>query len=716
MNKPLAASIVACAIAFGSPSATGQDRAELLERVETLREEALSGGIQGSARDDAIGRALAAREALMAAHPDDPQRPIWLLDQAADTLLRLSVSLDDARLVVGLHDGPGRSRALARAEEAYALADTAGGLIDDRFRAQRALLDAGEEISESDRELNRRLAEQELVVRRPLLIGRAMALQVAASGPEADADKAIQVLASVRVPEGAASRLRDVSMAIALRAQGGQDGKTRARDLLEGVTEQNGGGDPIIAEAVLLNALLAGDLPARLDALGEASVAPPFVSGEGVAVPSLGVLAVEARARVHAEAREIERAAREVLALEHRRDLGGSRAERAALADSRLAAIAQRYQGWTEASSEVVLRAARALVSRDEPLSDARARRLLEGMLSRIRIASEEAVEAGLPFAVPVERDPARVLLARLYLVGAQAARDPEQAAAWQSRAMDLVVHLLGAESRNLDGLLAPAATLALLPPAAHLDADQRLSILTAALDRFPAHASADRWRLGRAALLLRDDPSSRAALDDAQAAMASDDPGTRADAIALAGAVHTSLVSGLAPDASDRDSAETLRRALAFLDAHAAAAELDAERLRRRLAAILMGRESAANARETLSLLRGLDSTPALSLIARAHDVLGARDRATRSYRDLAARVSIADGDEYWDVWVRLLELIDQERQDRMRAGSAASGAPLARTLRSHLLRLRAEDANLGGGAYRRRLDAIASRLDGAG
>ena len=714
MNKLLGACIFACVVGLDSPSAIGQDRAQLLQRVDSLREEALGNGVHGSARDAAMARALAARETLMAAHPDDPMRPVWVLDQSADTLLRLSVVLDDARLVVGLHDGPDRSEALARAEEAYALADTAGGLIDERFRVQQALLDAGEEISATDRELNRRLAEQELAVRRPLLMGRAMALQVAASGPEADAVEAIRLLRSVRVPAGPAARLRDVSMAIALRAWGGEEGLVEARVLLKDVIEGEADDDSILAEAVLLHALLKGDTRTRLEAISEASETAPFIGDEGLSVPSLAVLAIEARARALAEVGQVEQSAREVLSLEHRRDLGGSASERAALADSRLSAIAQRYQGWADASPEVVLRAARALVSRDEPISDAIARRLLEGTLSRIRIESEEATEAGQGFVAPIERDPARALLARLYLVSAQGVRDPRQAADWQSRAMDLIVQLLDSESTDLDGLLAPAATLALLPAAEHLDAKQRLSILSVALDRLPMHASVDRWRLGRAALLLGIDASSREAIQDAEAAMGSDDPATRADAIALAGAVHTTLVSNLEPHNRGQYVVETLRRALAFIEAHPGVAKLDADRLRLRLAGMLMERENAGNARETLALLQGLDSTPALRLIARAHDMLGARDRATRSYRALADRVSITDGDVYWDVWVRLLELIDQERQDRMRAGSAASGAALARTLRSHLLRLRAEDADLGGATYQRRLDAITARLEG--
>ncbi len=708
--------IPVCIVALAAALAPAQDREQLLERVNTLRNDALSAGINASDRDKLLGQAIAAREALMAAHPADPMRPIWLLDQAADALLRLSLSLDDARLVVGLHDLAGRDRALAQAEEAFALADTAGGLIDDRFRAQEALLDAGEVISESDRALNRRLAEQELAVRRPLLMGRAMALQVAGAGPEADANEAIQILQSVRVPAGTAARLRDASMAIALRSREGRESSLDAREVLSEVLKSKDTSDSIIAEAILLDALLAGDLETQLAALREVAQAAPFVTSDGLSSSALTVLAVETRARVFAEAGQIERAVREVLALEERRDLGGLPADRVALADSRLSVLAQRFPDWSDVPPELVRRAARSRVARDEARSDARARQLLERMLTRMRIEADEAAKAGDRAVAPIERDPARLLLARLYLIAPQGHRDPGQAATWQNGALDLVVQLLESVSSELDGLLAPAATLTLGPSAEQLSSDDRLAVLRAAIDRLPGHPSVYQWRLGRAALLLAVDAGSREALQDAEAAVASDDQVTRGNAIALAGAIHTTIVASLPADARDARAVETLRRAVAFLDLHPNSTQLDADALRLRLAGVLMERANAANARETLELLRSRESTAALKLIARAHDVLGARDRATRTYRSLSERVSIDDGKVYWEVWVRLLELIDLERQERVRAGSPASGSALARTLRSQILRLQAQDDSLGGREFQRRLDAIADRLDGGG
>src|SRR5690606_7012420 len=102
--------------------------------------------------------------------------------QAADLLTRQTLAMADARLVVGVLDPWERARVLAAAQAAYASAERAGALIDARFEQHRGILEAGGELAEGDRTLNRRLAETERAVRRPLLMGRAMALRVAGGG------------------------------------------------------------------------------------------------------------------------------------------------------------------------------------------------------------------------------------------------------------------------------------------------------------------------------------------------------------------------------------------------------------------------------------------------------------------------------------------------------------------------------------------------------
>jgi len=705
-------------VALGAnTAAAAQDRDRLLDRIDSLRARASAPGTDVRMRDDLLGDVLEAREALMASHPEDAHRPIWLLDQAADTLVRLGLGLEDARLVVGLLDARRHADAIAMAENAYVLADTAGALIDARFRDQQASLDAGEEISEADRALNRRLAERELAVRRPLLMGRAMALQVAGGGPVADANLVLRTLEGVRLPQGSVSGVRDLSMAIALRSLGGTERRTSADVLLQGIIEAEALDPPAIAEAALLRALLEDDSEAAAQAIKEATTRPPFVDDQGLAVPALLVLAIEAGARMHAEAGGLESAALELLSLEQRRDLGGSAGDWTSLANQKLAALAQRYRDWGVVSPDLVLRAARALVARDEPASDELARRMLEDVLLRIRVDAEEAIAADQSFTPPVERDPARSLLARLYLVAAERTEDGARAQVLQARAVELVAALLDGRDAELDGLIAPTATLVLLPPGRGLEASARVAILSRAIETSPEHASANRWRLGRAALVIRSESRVREALDDARVVMRSGDHQARADAIVLAGAAHAALVARIDSGEDGSSTVHTLRDALGFVLQHPDATDLDATMLRLRLAEFLLEREREAGAREAVDLLRPLDSTGALRMTARAYEALRDRDEAVRVYGVLTERLTFdRDGHAYWDVWVRLLELIDLERRERVRSEDARGAQALTQTLRSQLLKLRAQDPELGGPTYAGRIEAIETRLRGDG
>lgn len=706
---------VVVAVVIGlATSVLAQDRTELLERVQRASDRANASRVPASDRLAALDRAIEARTELMGEHPEDTHYPIWLLDQAADTLTRLTLTLADARLVVGLLDQWERAEALAAAEEAYLMADTAGGLIETRFEQHRGILETGGELAEGDRALNRRLAETEQGVRRPLLMGRAMALQVAGDGDAADPRKIVELLDGLRVGSGTARVIRDNALAVALVALGGPEHRQRATVLLDGVIADAPAeaGSLALAEAALFRARLAEGVDARAKALVEAADRVPFIDQQGLGDPALLLVAIEARARVFAEGEQLESAARALIALEDRRDLGGTSQQWAAFADHRLASIAQSYIDWQGVAPDVVLRTVRALVAQDHRLLDSRAVMMLVGLLDRLVAEEIQAREAGQSWTEPSERAPAMELLARLHLAMAETRVDTIEADHQRERAIVLVWRLIDADGIDLTELLPQAATLSLGPVGTRIERQQRRELFEAALQRMPTHAQADRWRLGLAAMLIEVREDWSRAINLAEAAMRSSDPATRDDATALAGAAHGLLVAETNND--DPASLGTLRRALDFVQANPSATELDARVLGVRVARILVGRESGEHAREAIATLRGMSGKDAIILRARALDTLGDADRAVLAYRDAANIVSPqVDGDAYWHVRIRLLELLDAERLRRLSAQGEQAAAPLGANIRAQLLQLKAIDAGLGGSPWAARLAAIEAGLN---
>lgn len=711
MMKCLAVAVV---IGFAT-GALAQERAELLERVQRASDRANASRVPASERLAALDRAIKARAELMGEHSEDTHYPIWLLDQAADTLTRLTLTAADARLVVGLPDQWERAEALVAAEEAYLMADTAGGLIETRFEQHRGILEAGGELAEGDRALNRRLAETEQGVRRPLLMGRAMALQVAGGGDVADPRKIIELLDGLRVGSGTARVIRDNALAVALVALGGPENRQRATVLLDGVIADAPAeaGSLAIAEAALFRARLAEVVDARAKAVAEAADRAPFIDEQGLGNQALLLIAMEARARVLAEGEQLESAARTIIAIEDQRDLGGTTQQRAGFADHRLASMAQSYADWQRVAPDVVLRTARALVAQDHRLLDSRAVVMLGGLLDRFDAEEDQAREASQSWTIPSERAPAMELLARLHLVTAETLADTIEADSQRERAVVLVWKLIDADGIDLTGVLPQAATLSLGPIGTRIDRQQRRELLEAALQRMPSQVQADRWRLGLAAMLIEVREDWSRALNLAEAAMRSTDPTTRDDATALAGAAHGLLVAETKND--DPASLETLRRALDFIQANPLAAELDARALGVRVARILVDRDSGEHAREAIATLRGMSGKDAIILRARALDTLGDADRAVLVYRDAAKIVSPqADGDAYWHVRIRLLELLDAERLRRLSAQGEQAAAPLEANIRAQLLQLKAIDSGLGGPLWAARIAAIEAGLGG--
>ena len=685
----------------------GQDRADLVGRVERWSSRAADVDLPVGDRLEALEAAMREREALMSALPGDAHRPIWLLDQAADTLQMLGLSLHDTRLVVGLLDARERERALHAVEESYLLADTAGGLISERFAAQQRIIDSGGQLAQGDRALNVRLAETELAVRRPLLMGRAMALQGAGGGGGADVPRVPELLEGVRLAPGGPRAVRDISVAIALMEQATQTGLIRAEEMLEDVLSTPEVGDALRAEAVLLRAMLARGADAQVAAVLDAAEQPPFVDAQGLAKAPLALLAMEARARVLRDDGQADKAARALMELPTRRDLGGTTQQLEAVLDDRLAALAEGIERWREISPDVVLRAAQAMVAQDDAASDEHAITMLDDLLWRFAAEADEAERLSRAYAKPIQLVPSMELLARLLLVEAQREADAGQALEHRRRALALVLDLLGPEGNGPQGLLEPAATLVLGQAGAEVEAADRQRLLNAAIGQSPSHAQADRWRLGLAALRIERDQDLDAALALAEAAMQSRDASTRADATALVGAIHASRI------ARENPSVEALRAALAFARQHPTAARLDVRGLGLRLATQLVQRREPEAAREAIEALDGDRSKEATILRGRAYSLAGQRDSAVEELRRAARLVTPeADRSTYWLVWTELLELVNEERLRRVRQGNAQAADELSRSIRGQFVVLRGVDANLGGAPFSGRLSAIEATL----
>lgn len=692
--------ILAAFLLFASSSVAqdaGAQRAAMVSRIEAAVADANRDGAAASERIAALDRAIQERWALLTALPSDSYAAVWMLDQAADELARLTLALDDARLVVGLQGSQERTEAVRAAQTAYELARRAGEHIEARFERQRSIIDGGGELAPGDRTLNRRLAEIELAVRRPLLMGRAAALRIAGGIEGAVPEDATTQLRGLRIGSGEAEAIRDTALAIALVYQPG--GKQHATDALARVLSAGTVpfGSRTHAEAALLRARLERDAEARVRAIDEAASTAPFVDQAGRVDPALLVLAVEAQARVLTEAGEPERAARTLIELEDRSELGGSRAQRAALADERLAAVAEGEQGWSTVAADVTLRAARALVAENKPALDDRAMALLSDMLYRPIENSEE----------PAKLTPARELLARLLLATAEHIEDPNEAGLRRARALSLVVAMLEDPDADLDGLLPAGATLALGPSGGVLNAEQVRAVLAAAIGRVPSHAAADRWRLGLAASLMSMANQWPRALELAEVAMTSADPALREDAIALAGAVHTLLVERATDDARSLD---TLEAALVFSKAHPDATDVDQEALALRVASALLDRGGREDAVGVLDAVRDVPGVDAVILRARAHDVLGSKEQAFATYLEASSVLGPDAGDRYWLVWTRLLELLADERRVRSDRGQAI--AEMEARIRGYLLKLRGVDPRLGGPPWARRLAEVERRL----
>jgi hypothetical protein len=687
-----------------------QDRASLLDAVRQEVDAANAPRLSASERDATLARAIAARAELMRAHADDAHRPVWLLDQAADRLARLSVTLLDLRLVTGLLDPQERDRAMRMAEDAFIDAETAGALIEARFEAQRAVLEAGGELTDEDRELNRRLAETEQAVRRPLLMGRAMALQVGGGGELGEPQRVIELLDGLRVSPGAPRIIRDNALAMALARIEGGAGRPRAAALLDAVLALPP--DPtaarLRAEATLLRARLAQGAQAKAAMVDEAASKPPFTSEEGLRDPALYVAAVEARARVLVEGGLAEAAARTIMGLVERRDLGGTEAQWSAVVDDRLAALAQFGGDWNAVAPDATLRTATALVSRDRPELDARAASMLANLLERIDAERERAAKAKGPWTEPPEALAAAELLARLDLAAAAHLEDEPAALTRRQRAVSLVLGLLEAQNANLDGLLSPAATLAIDPLAMGLDLPARRSLLEAALARQPGDPMAHRWRIALAAMLMELGDSWPRALELSETAMRSADAATRADATMLAGAAHAWLVANTEPAAPA--TLDILTRALEFARAHPSSIEIDPDDMGVRLARGLIERNHTGDAAAVLAALGTIPGQEATVLRARAYDVLGRREEAFEAYFAAAERLRSQgnDGDDFWRAWTRVLEMSNERRQEHLAAGRADAARTIESRLRGHLLRLKAEDPELGGPPWSTRLKVI--------
>ncbi|MEQ8316690.1 MAG: hypothetical protein RIE77_12525 [Phycisphaerales bacterium] len=690
------------AIVFLASSAVAQDadspRAAMVARVEAAIADANRDGAAASERKAALDRAIRERWALMTALPSDSYAAIWMLDQAADELARLTLALDDARLVVGMQGKRERAEAVRAAETAYELARRAGEQIEARFERQRSIIEDGGELAPGDRTLNRRLAEIELAVRRPLLMGRAAALRIAGGAEGATPQDAISQLQGLRVESSQAEAIRDTALAIALIHQPG--GKQPAIDALGRVLSAGPipSGSRTHAEAALLRARLERGVDAQVRAIAEAASRSPFVDRTGGIDAALHVLAVEAQARVLAEAGELERAGRALIELEERSEFGGSRAQRASLANGRLSALAQGGHQWRGVAADVTLRAARALIAENEPGLDEQAMELLSHVVDH---AAEQDPE-------PAELTPARELLARLLLATAERTEDTSESESRRARALSLVVALLGEQDANLEGLLSASATRALGPSGHVLDPAQTRALLAAAIERAPGHASAHPWRLGLAASLMSAGEGWQRALELAEAAMTSDDPAVRENAIALAGAAHTLLVQRATDDAP---SLQTLEAALSFAKAHPDATDIDQEALAMRVAQALLDRGGREDAVGVLDAVRDVQGIDAIILRARAHDVLGSRERAFATYLEASSRLRPDARDEYWFVWTRLLELLADERRTRSDRGQAI-GEMEAR-IRGYLLKLRGVDSQLGGSPWAGRLGAVERSLE---
>lgn len=703
--------LLAGLLASSVPAQDGasQRRADMLTSVNIALAEAGADGASGRARAAALDRAIRARAELMSALPADTHRPIWMLDQAADILTRLTMTLADARLVVGLPDQWDRDEAVRAAQSAYELARDAGRRIEERFERQRSILEAGGELAPGDRELNRRLAHTQNSVRRPLLMGRALALRIAGGDGTAEPAEAGALLENLRVGEGEARNIRDGALAIALLAQNG--GAQRARQLLDGVLASGEipPGSRVHAEAALLRGRLERGVDAQAEAMAEAADTPPFVDAQGLHDPALLVLATEARARVLVEGGRLELGARTLIGLEDRLDLAGSREQRAALADNRLAALAQSGHDWSDISPDVVLRAAGSLVRQDRPSLDEQAIALLAGLLARFEADRARAVEAGEDHTPAPERPAVMELLARLDLATAARLADDSRASEHRDRALRLTHELLSTPGADLEGLLAPAATLCVGEHGASLEPAQRRDILAAAIEQGPEHRSASRWRLGLAASLMAADEQWPRALELAEKAMERGDAATRADAVALAGAAHALLVERAGDGAG---SLFVLESALAFVRQHPDATDIDRADLGMRVAKALLARGQRGDAIGAIAAIEGVPGVEATILRASAHDAIGQSDRAFAGFLEASRSLRAEDGDQYWLVWTRLLELLDAERRKRLGDGNRASAEAMEARIRGYLLRLKSIDADLGGRAWARRLEVVEANL----
>lgn len=686
-------------LCFGAALASAQDRSALISRVEAASQRARDGGVPHAERIEAVERAIAARSALLEALPEDAHHAIWLLDQAADTLTVLSLNLADTRAIVGLPDLGELDATHRAATNAIDLSKRAGEWIEDRFVRQQAILDDGGELAEGDRSLNRRLADSEQALRRPLLLGRALVIRAGAD----DLAQAAQILDALRLNDGKAAATRDVSLAIAIAAEQ----PDRAKQLLQRAADQPDAGALTHAEATLLLARHEREPQRAVLAMEQAASGPPFIGSQGLAEPALLVLAVEAQARVLLEAGHIEDAAQAILTLDERRNLGGTPVQRSAIADARLAALAERVDDWSGVSPAIVLRSAGALVARDRRVDDARASRMLSTLIGHFDQQQREAEREDRAWASPLEHHRAMELLARLLLVMAE--REPEQPEANRARgeALVLVHRLIEREPLPLAGLLPQAATHALGPASRSLEADAREALFEAALQHWPQDDRAHSWRLGLAAILVaRDAPLDRV-LALAETAIQSPEGAVRDEAIALAAAAHAVRVANA--DGQSESSRQALAQALAFARRFPGQVQYDARSLALDLGRMLvdLGRRPAAE--EALDALRGIEGVQARVLTARALDTLGRGDEAFRAFRAASEAIEYgADNQTYWLVWTRLLELLNAERLRRVDAMGPAAGEAIAGTIRGHLLRLGALDASMGGPPWAGRLGAV--------
>ena len=692
---------LACLVVLAGVTArsSAQDRAAFIERVESARARVDDERVPVAQRLESLERAMAERSALLDALPGDAHRAIWLLDQAADTLVRLSMRQADTRSLVGLPDLDDLAATHEAATHAIDLAAEAGRWIDDRFKRQRAILDGGGELAEGDRALNRQLADAEHAIRRPLLMGRALVLRRQGD----DHARAAAILEGLRLRGGPAAATRDIALAVALEA----DQPERSAGLLQSAAANTEAGGLARAEAMLLLARHSGDPTAAARAIDQAAASPPFIDSQGLADPALLVLAAEARARVQLEAGLVEAAARELLTLEDRRDLGGTAPQRAALADARLAALAERVGDWSGVEPAVVLRAAAALVSRDRRPDDARAARVLADLLAGFDAHEREAARDGKPWAKPPERDHAMERLARLRLVMADHEPDAKAATTMREGALVLVARLIEGGAAPLAGLLPQAASHALGPAGLGLSAQAREALLRAALEHGPGHEQAHRWRLGLASILATQEGQLAEVLALARQAMQSPEPTVRDDATTLAAAAHAQRLT----DADDQTEPgrQALAEALDFARQHPGRVEYDARALALRLAGRWVELVRRPQAEQAIEALIGLEGPDALVLRARALDILGRAEEAFAAFRAVSEAITYeADGQTYWLVWTRLLELLNAERLRRVRDGGPAAGESLEVGIRGHLLRLRALDAQWGGPPWAGRLDAV--------